>query len=336
MGGFKRFYFILYFILSFIGVGFLMVVWMGLEPMATWLAPLENTTWFFWLMVLCVCVCVLGLIVVLCRAIFTPSDKRNLVMGTDLGEYRVSRDALRELITNTISHHSDLDCIDVRVKVDDKDLSTARVTAEVGVPQSAVLGILGPQLQREVKYAFESFTGGKTGDIVLVFSDVKDTGTPALPAPEGDLTNPPVSQLTSGSEVTSASAETPEGKTKVTLAQRRAAAAERKATKKAAAKAEQEAAIAAATSDTEPVSKPAPTPKPKVEVTDEPEVSPRSPEMDADTPAETPTPKKAPAKKTTRSTAKKPVEAAPAKAVISEDETDHEDGPRRPDRDGDD
>lgn len=171
MNGFKRFCLILFSLSGMLCLAALALPWVG--PWRREAASLMGLTVYFSIVEVLFCITVLGLAILLFRALFARSNKKNiLVTSVDGGQISVSRDAIASQAAHIIEEDGMFTA--VRVDVDARKRSKIRVHARVLPSTSVDVTVRGNELHNRLATGLAAVCGNNIASISLDFEEPEE------------------------------------------------------------------------------------------------------------------------------------------------------------------
>ena len=181
MSGLKRFCTVIFVLASLFALGALALTWYG-----PWTAEASALFYLepYWIAVLaCLALCVLGLLVLLLRAIFARRKVRTVEVATvDGGVISVTRDAIAAQASHIVE--ADGTCSAARVRVDAKARGHVRVHVRVLPHETVDVVAKGAELHEELIEGLAAVCGSTVEDVSLEFVEPESV-TVANPDEEG-------------------------------------------------------------------------------------------------------------------------------------------------------
>jgi len=171
MSPFKRFCYIVYFLLSIVGIGVLVVHWLAWPPLVGFVEAWIAQPWFLYAEGILLGIVALGLLIILCRALFSRGVRSSLEATNDYGSLYISRIALEKTVQRTVDSHPDLTFVDARVRIYNGREPNMTVNAEVIPHGITALDEYGTTLQAEIKEVVEKLTGKTVKRIAIDFRE---------------------------------------------------------------------------------------------------------------------------------------------------------------------
>lgn len=172
MSGFKRFLYVLYFVVAFVGVGIVAIAALSNGPLSLLFTSLLAESSFLIGEIVLLAVVLVGLVAILVKAIVTPRSQPVLRSETPLGTVSVTQRKLEDSVRETIERHDELEFGSARVYITNGETPTTDVDVVVVPIGVDNLSTLGPSLQAEIKAQLEKLTGSSVGSIAVTFSEL--------------------------------------------------------------------------------------------------------------------------------------------------------------------
>lgn len=186
MGGFKRFVFAVYGLVSIFALVMLGLTWYG--PWSKLFSALLGIGWLYRAVEACAVVCLGGLVFILCRGLFSSRVDAIEVTKGDGSAVTVTRDAIASRATKIVE--ADGTCIADEVFVSAKRRGDIRVRVRVQpVSTIDVLGT-GEELQAELKRGLADLCGSKLRSVRLEFTEPQTESYPSASASDATGTLP--------------------------------------------------------------------------------------------------------------------------------------------------
>ena len=169
MGGFRRFLYIIYFVISVITVGALAISWYDFAPLAQYVNPVLDLPWAKWTLLGGLAVVAVGLIVVLIKAIFTKSKKSKQVSHTALGDVRITKHMFEDCVESVVTRHPELEFVDTDIIISNGSNPKASIDVVVIPHEADSLSGVAASLQEEIKAEVERLTGNPVTNVCVDF-----------------------------------------------------------------------------------------------------------------------------------------------------------------------
>ncbi|MBM6775618.1 alkaline shock response membrane anchor protein AmaP [Olsenella profusa] len=166
MNGLKRLCMVVYVLASAFSLGALALTWFG--PWTLVASALLNVEAYALALMACLAVSVLGLVVLLARALFARRTVRTVEIATvDGGVISVTRDAIAAQASHIVE--ADGTCTAARVRVDAKARGHVRVHVRVLPHETVDVVAKGAELHAELIDGLAAVCGDKVEDVSLEF-----------------------------------------------------------------------------------------------------------------------------------------------------------------------
>ncbi len=166
MNGFKRLILILYVLLSAFAIVYLACGYFSATSfIADFLLGLIGAANMPYVLLVCLLVLVIGLVVILLRAVFGRSANKTVKLKNDHGTCEIESNAIVSVVRVIVNSHAGIDHIKTDVRARNGNDATIRLAVKASVGNVSNLSDVAAEMQGEVKEAVEKFTGVTVSEV---------------------------------------------------------------------------------------------------------------------------------------------------------------------------
>ncbi|MDM8271061.1 alkaline shock response membrane anchor protein AmaP [Thermophilibacter provencensis] len=203
MSGLKRLCMAVFVLANALALAAFALTWFG--PWTTEASALFNLEPYVIAVLVCLAVSALGMLVLLCRALFSRRTVRTVEIATvDGGIISVTRDAIAAQASHIVE--ADGSCTAARVRVDAKQRGHVRVHVRVLPHETVDVVVKGAELHEELMDGLAAVCGDKVEDVSLEFIEPESVTVAAADEGEGEA-RPASAPVPAASDATDSTSE---------------------------------------------------------------------------------------------------------------------------------